>query len=138
MGRTDEYGGSPENRIRILKEIFEAIVDSGTYPASRIGFRISPNGVFGDMGSADNKEMNEYKPAYLHIMDGLGFGYHNKCPPVTTFDMRKNFDGPIMANVGLTKDMAEGLVRSGTVDMVCFGRLYMSDPDLPERFANNW
>merc|ERR1712176_1589564 len=144
--RTDEYGGSPENRLRIVKEIFEAIVESGAYPASRIGFRISPNGVFGDMGSADNKEMftyvaqemNTYKPAYLHVMDGLGFGFHNKGPVVTTFDIRKNFDGPIMANVGLTKDMAEGLVRSGTADLVCFGRLYMSNPDLPERFANNW
>jgi len=144
--RTDEYGGSKENRIRLLKQVFEAIVDSGAYPASRIGFRISPNGVFGDMGSADNREMfpfvaremNAYKPAYLHVMDGLGFGFHNKCPIVTTLDIRKNFEGPIMANVGLTKDMAEGLVRSGTVDLVAFGRLYMSNPDLPERFANNW
>jgi len=144
--RTDEYGGSLENRFRLLKEVFEAIVDSGAYPASRIAFRISPNGAFGDMGSADNKEMftyvaqamNEYKPAYLHIMDGLGFGFHNKCPVVTTSDIRKNFEGPIMANVGLTKDIAEGLVRSGTVDLCAFGRLYISNPDLPERFANNW
>lgn len=144
--RTDEYGGSPENRIRLLKEVFEAIVDSGAYPASRIGFRISPNGVFGDMGSADNvemftyvaREMNAYKPAYLHVMDGLGFGYHNKCRVVTTYDIRKNFDGPIMANCGLTVDIAEGLVRSGTADLVAFGRLYMSNPDLPERIANKW
>merc|ERR1712232_156341 len=76
--------------------------------------------------------------AYLHVMDGLGFGFHNKGPVVTTFDIRKHFDGPIMANVGLTKDIAEGMVRSGTVDLVAFGRLYMSNPDLPERFANNW
>ena len=144
--RTDEYGGSPENRLRLLKQVFEAIVESGAYPASRIGFRISPNGAFGDMGSEDNKEMftyvaremNEYKPAYLHVMDGLGFGFHNKGPVVTTFDIRKNFEGPIMANVGLTKDSAEGLVRSGTVDLCAFGRLYMSNPDLSERFANNW
>merc|ERR1712146_420556 len=70
--------------------------------------------------------------------DGLGFGWHGKGPAVTTYDIRKNFDGPIMANVGLTKDLAEGLVRSGTVDLCAFGRLYMSNPDLPERFANNW
>jgi len=144
--RTDNYGGSPENRVRLLKEVFEAIVDSGAYPASRIAFRISPNGSFGDMGSADNKEMfpyvartmSDYKPAYLHVMDGLGFGSHGKGPVVTTYDIRKNFDGPIMANVGLTKDLAEGLVRSGTVDLCAFGRLYISNPDLPERFANNW
>lgn len=144
--RTDEYGGSPENRIRLLKQVFEAIVDSGAYPASRIGVKIGPNANYGDTGSADNhetftylaREMNEYKPAYLHVEDGLGFGFHNKGPVVTTSDIRKNFEGPIMANVGLTKDMAEGLVRSGTVDLVAFGRLYMSNPDLPERFANNW
>lgn len=66
--RTDEYGGSMENRIRILKEIVEAIIADGCFPANRIGFRISPNGNFGDMGSDDNdelfpylaKEMNKY------------------------------------------------------------------------------
>lgn len=144
--RSDEYGGCPENRLRLLKEVFEAIVESGAYPAGRIGFRISPNGAFGDMGSADNREMftfaaramNEYKPAYLHVMDGLGFGFHNKAPVVSTYDIRKNFEGPIMANVGLTRDLAEGLVRSGTVDLCAFGRLFISNPDLPERFANNW
>lgn len=144
--RTDQYGGSKENRIRFLKEITEAIVASGAFPANRIGFRISPNGAFGDMGSEDNfemftfvaKEMNQYGLAYLHVMDGLGFGFHAKDKAVTCADIRKNFDGTIMANVGLTKEIAEGLVRSGACDLVCFGRLYISNPDLPERFANNW
>jgi len=144
--RTDEYGGSKENRIRFLKEITEAIIASGAFPANSIGFRISPNGAFGDMGSEDNfdmftyvaKEMNQYGLAYLHIMDGLGFGYHGKDKAVTCADIRKNFDGVIMANVGLTKEIAEGLVRSGACDLVCFGRLYISNPDLAERFANDW
>jgi len=143
--RTDQYGGSKENRIRFLKEIVEAIIASGAFPSSRIGFRISPNGVFGDMGSEDNfemftyvaKEMNQYDLAYLHIMDGLGFGYHGH-KAVTCSDIRKHFDGPIMANVGLTKEISEGLIRSGACDLACFGRLYISNPDLPERFANNW
>jgi len=144
--RTDHYGGSKENRIRFLKEIVEAIIASGAFPANRVGFRISPNGAFGDMGSEDNfemftyvaKEMNQYGLAYLHVMDGLGFGYHGKDKVVTCADIRKNFDGAIMANVGLTKEIAEGMVRSGACDLVCFGRLYISNPDLPERFANNW
>ena len=57
---------------------------------------------------------------------------------MTAFDVKMNFQGPIIANVGLTKDTAEGLVRSGAADVACFGRLYMSNPDLPERVANNW
>jgi N-ethylmaleimide reductase len=76
--RTDEYGGSKENRIRFLQEVIEAIIDSGAFPANRIGFRLSPNGAFGGMGSEDNDEMfpfiaktmSKYGLAYLHVMDG--------------------------------------------------------------------
>jgi N-ethylmaleimide reductase len=144
--RTDEYGGSMENRIRLLKEVVEGIVASGAYPANRIAFRISPNGSYGGMGSEDNvemfefvaKEMNKYNLAYMHVMDGLGFGYHGKTKAVTCAQLRKYYDGIIMCNVGLTKEIAEGMIRSGAADMACFGRLYISNPDLPERFANNW
>jgi len=144
--RDDEYGGTPENRLRFLTELVEALIENGAYPPNRIGLKISPNGVYGGMGSEDNYEtflllaakLNQYNLAYLHIMDGLGFGYHNKCRAVTCFDVRKAFDGPIMANVTLTRDLAEGLLRSGACDLAVFGRLYISNPDLPERFANNW
>jgi len=145
--RSDEYGGSMENRVRFLREVIEALIADGSFPANRIGFRLSPNGVFGDMGSEDNatmfpfvaKEMSKYGLAYLHLMDGLGFGFHNKCKVVTAAEMKSAFNsGPIIANVGLTKDIAEGMIRSGAVDLCAFGRLYISNPDLPERFANGW
>jgi N-ethylmaleimide reductase len=145
--RTDEYGiGSVENRCRLLVEIFQAIVASGAFPAHRIGFRMSPNGTFGGMGSADNdstfieiaKIMNELQPAYLHLMDGTGFGFHGLCKALTATDFRKVFDHPIICNVGLTKEIAEGMIRSGACDLACFGRLYISNPDLPERFANDY
>lgn len=144
--RSDDYGGSPENRVRLLKEVVEAIVESGAFPINRVAVRLSPNGAFGDMGSEDNdtmfpyvaEQLNSYGLAYLHVMDGLGFGYHNKCKPVTCADIRKVYDGIIMANVGLTRDVAEGLIRSGTVDLAAFGRIYMSNPDLVERFENDW
>lgn len=143
--RTDQYGGSMENRLRLLREIVEALIASG-YPANRIGFRLSPNGAFGGMGSEDNfemfqfvaKEMNKYGLAYMHVMDGLGFGFHAKSKAVTCADLRKHWDGVIICNVGLTKEIAEGMIRSGAADMACFGRLYISNPDLVERFANNW
>ena len=144
--RTDEYGGSKENRLRFLREVLEAIIDSGAYPSNRIGFRISPNGSFGGMGSDDNfdmftyvaQQLNKYGLAYIHVMDGTGFGYHGKDKIVTLSDIRKVWDHPIIANVGLTKEIAEGLIRSGAADLAAFGRLYMSNPDLPERFANDW
>jgi len=144
--RTDQYGGSIENRCRMVQEIVAGIIESGAFPANRIGFRLSPNGVFGDMGSEDNFEtflgiakiMNQYGMAFLDVMDGLGFGFHNKCKKVTCMDLRKVWDGPIICNVSLTKEIAEGMIRSGAADMASFGRLYISNPDLAARFANNW
>jgi N-ethylmaleimide reductase len=144
--RTDEYGGSMENRVRFLIEIVEAIIADGAFPASRVGVRLSPNGAFGGMGSSDNdklfpyvaERLSKYGLAYLHIMDGVGFGVHGLCPLVTCIDMKMAFKGgTIIANVGLTKDVAEGMLRSGAVDLACFGRPYISNPDLVYRFAND-
>lgn len=142
--RSDQYGGSMENRYRFLKEIIDAVCE--VYPADRVGVRISPNGAYGGMGSEDNdvmfpfvaKQLSSYGLAYLHVMDGLGFGFHEKCKVVTLFDIKKEFNGPIMSNVGHTKETAEGVIRSGAADMVAFGRPYLSNPDLVERFKNDW
>jgi N-ethylmaleimide reductase len=144
--RTDEYGGSMENRVRLLREVVEGIIAEGSFPANRIGFRLSPNGTFGDMGSADNdvmfpyvaSEMNKYGLAYLHVMDGVGFGFHNKCEVVTMCDFRKVWDGPLISNIGHTKESGEAMLRSGTTDLVAYGRLYISNPDLADRLINNW
>lgn len=135
-----------ENRCRFLIEIIEAIIKSNSYPSNRIGIKLGPNGNFGDMGSIDNYEtfiylagvLKPYNLAFLEICNGLGFGYHGLCQPVTLYDMKKSFDGLIIANVGLTKDKAEGVIRSGTADMVSFGRPYISNPDLVERLTNSW
>jgi len=144
--RLDEYGGSIENRARFLIEIVNGIVDSGAYPAERIGVRLAPNGTYGGMGSEDNFEtfttvaamLNKFGLAYLHVLDGLGFGFHQKSKAVTASDIRKVLDGSIFCNVGLTKEVDEGMIRSGACDGAVFGRLYMSNPDLVERFANDW
>lgn len=142
--RTDQYGGSMENRYRFLKEIIEAVGE--VYPMDRIGLRLSPNGGYGGMGSEDNdvmfpyvaKQLSSFGLCYLHVMDGLGFGFHAKCKVVTLFDIKKEFNGPVMSNVGHTKETAEGVIRSGAADMVAFGRPYLSNPDLVERFTNDW
>jgi N-ethylmaleimide reductase len=144
--RTDKYGGSIENRCRLTLEVIDAIIDSGSFPSDRVGIKLSPNGVYGEMGHEENfdtcvylvKELNKRNLAFIELMDGLGFGYHEKCKVVTCMDIRKVFDNTIIANVGLTKDVAEGMIRSGAADMASFGRPFISNPDLVERFANNW
>lgn len=142
--RTDQYGGSLENRIRLLSEILDAI--SEVYPTSRIGVRLSPNGVFNDMGSPDYREtflyaakrLNDYGLAYLHVLDGLGFGFHELGEPMTLSDFREVFKGPLMGNCGYTQESAEAAISEGKADFIAFGRPYISNPDLVERFRNNW
>ena len=142
--RTDEYGGSMENRARFSEEVIQGIIDSGAFPANRIGYRVSPNGNYGDTGSDDNhvmfpylaERLSLYGLAYLHVVDGLT-GYHGKCPVVTVYDMKRMFQGMIICSSGLTKELGEGMLRSGAADLASFGRLYISNPDLPMRFEKD-
>lgn len=139
--RTDAYGGSIENRYRLLKEVVQAILLE--LPANRVGVRLSPNGVFQDMGSPDFREqflfvaqqLNAYGLAYLHVMDGLGFGFHEKGEPMTLPEFREVFQGTLMGNCGYDRESAEKAIASGAADLIAFGRPYISNPDLVERFA---
>ncbi|GMF22175.1 unnamed protein product [Phytophthora lilii] len=142
--RTDKYGGSFENRYRFLGEVVEAL--KTVYPADRIGVRLSPNGQYGGMGSPDNAEvftyaferLSEHGLAYLAMLDGFGFGYMSQGRLLTAFDAKKAFKGTIIANNSYTRDVAEGAIRSGAADLVGFARLFISNPDLAERFQNDW
>jgi len=142
--RTDKYGGSFENRFRIVAEVIDAVLT--VFPASHVGIRLGPNAAFGGMGGADNHEafteyiarLNKYKLAYLHVMDGLGFGFHGKSKQFKLADARKVYDGTIIGNVGYEKLTAEGAINSGAADLIAFGRPYLANPDLVERFKNDW
>lgn len=142
--RTDAYGGRVENRYRFLKEIVEAILT--VWPANRVGVRMSPNGVFNDMGSPDYREtflyvaeqLNHYDLAYLHLMDGLGLGFHELGAPMTLADFREVFSGPLIGNCGYPHEDAEAAISSGVSDLIAFGRPFISNPDLVERFTYNW
>ena len=137
--RTDEYGGSVENRFRLLREIIEAVRE--VYPANRIGVRLSPNGVFNDMGSPDYREtytyaareLNAFGLAYLHVMDGLAFGFHELGEPMTLADFRAVFDGPLMGNCGYDDASADAAIESGAADLIAIGRPTISNPDYVER-----
>ena len=142
--RTDQYGGSLENRYRFLKEVVEAVLT--VWSANRVGVRLSPNGNYNDMGSEDFREtflyvaqqLNTYGLAYLHLLDGLGFGFHELGEPMVLAEFRNVFTGPLIANCGYTQETASAAIRDGHADLVAFGRSIISNPDLVERFANGW
>lgn len=142
--RTDRYGGSLENRFRFLKDILEAVLS--VLPAHRVGVRLSPNGNFNDMGSPDYREtfsyaarqLNAYGLAYLHVVDGLAFGFHELGPPMTLPEFRALFNGPLIGCCGYSQETAEAAIAGGHADLIAFGRPYLSNPDLVERFAHGW
>lgn len=142
--RDDDYGGSLESRYRFLGEVTEAITT--VFPANRVGVRLSPNGVFNDMGSPDFRETFTYAAsqldavglAYLHVMDGLAFGFHELGEPMTLQEFRACFSGTLMGNCGYTQAQGEAAIREGHADLVAYGRPYITNPDLVARFANGW
>ena len=141
--RTDEYGGTKENRTRFLLEIVDAVKQ--VWDANKIGVRISPNGAFNDMGSPDYREqflyvaeeLAKYDLAYLHIMDGLEFGFHALGDPMTLAEFKAVHPGSIIGNTGYNKELAEQRLQAGDADLIAFGRPFISNPDLVVRFQQN-
>jgi N-ethylmaleimide reductase len=142
--RTDRYGGSLENRFRFLEEILESL--QAVLPEGRVGVHLSPNSPFNGMGSPDFREtflyaagrLNRFGLAYLHVLDGLAFGFHGLGQPMTLGEFRGVFQGPLMGNCGYTKETAEAAIQSGRADLIAFGRPFISNPDLAERLAKGW
>ena len=110
--RTDQYGGSFENRYRLLDEIITAMKQ--VLPSKRIGVRMSPNGAFADMGSEDNYDMflyvfdqlRKHNLAYVSVLDGVGFGFHtvhDKSRRVTAHDVKQAYQGIVLANNSYTR-----------------------------------
>ncbi len=142
--RTDQYGGSVENRYRLLGEVLAAVFE--VWPSQRVGVRLSPNGVFNDMGSPDFrktylyaiKQLAQLDLGYVHIMDGLAFGFHNQGEPMTLSEFRAHYPGMIIGNCGYTGKDAEERIASGVADIACMGRPFITNPDLVERLKHDW
>ncbi|MDR3409874.1 MAG: alkene reductase [Formivibrio sp.] len=140
--RTDQYGGNPENRARLLLEIVDAI--ALTIGANRIGVRLSPGGVFNDMDDPESEAMALYLAkeltlrgiAYLHIAEPDWAGGQ---PLSAEFrrDLRLAFPGRLIYCGGYTAEKAEAVIVAGIADAIAFGRLFLANPDLPERFLGN-
>jgi 2,4-dienoyl-CoA reductase-like NADH-dependent reductase (Old Yellow Enzyme family) len=115
-------------------------------PPERIGVRLSPNGSFNDMGSPDFREtfiaaaevLDRVGLAYLHVMDGLAFGFHELGAPLTLPEFRAAFSGTLIGNCGYTPETAEAAVTAGDADLIAFGRPFISNPDLVERLRHHW
>lgn len=142
--RQDRYGGTLDNRFRIFREVLEAVLE--VWPAEKVGARISPNGVFNDMGCDDYRELYLYVAAeidklnlgYLHIMDGLAFGFHGRGEPMNLAEFRPIFKGTIIGNCGYSKESAESRIAEGNADLIAFGRPFITNPDLVQRFRHGW
>ncbi len=142
--RQDKYGGSIENRYRFLDEVVKAV--SQEFPSNRVGVRLAPNGIYNDMGSPDFREtflyvatqLNKLNLAYIHVLDGLAFGFHNLGQAMTLSDFRSVFKGPLMGNCGYDAQSADAAIAAGNADLISFARPFISNPDLVERFANGW
>ncbi len=138
--RTDAYGGSIENRMRLLDEVISAIKD--VWPSSRIGVRLSPENQFNDISDSDPEAtftaivgmLNKHDLAYLHVLEGDMLGSERK---VNYAELRRLFTGFYMANSGYTKTTAEKSLNAGNADMIAFGQLYISNPDLVQRFIQD-
>ena len=142
--RNDRYGVSLENLYRFLQEVVEAVLT--VFASGRVGIRLSPNGVFNDMGSPDYREtflyvaqqLNDYNLAYLHLLDGLAFGFHELGEPMTLEEFRQVFNNSLVGNCGYTQQTAETAIVKNKADAIAFGRDFISNPDLVARFAHGW
>lgn len=146
--RTDAYGGSFENRFRLLMEATEAVIS--VWGSDKVAVRLAPSGSFGDMSDSDPEglftfvvqELSKLKLAYLHLIeprvvgneDDAGKNQHS----VASETLRPHFAGTIIAAGGFTAQSAEAIIEAGDADLVAFGRHFVSNPDLPERMRNGW
>jgi N-ethylmaleimide reductase len=133
--RTDEYGGSIENRTRFLFEVLDAMTRE--VGARRVGVKFSPQIPFNDVEELDAEEVYPYilerlsdqHLAFVHVSDGLGAGWHSK--------LRPRYKGIYFAGAGFTRERGAELLDQGGADAIVYGVKFLANPDLPERFKRN-
>lgn len=131
--RTDDYGGSLENRARLHLDVADACVS--VWGAGRVGMHLAPRGDSHSMGDSDLKgtfsylarELGKRKLAFLCTREHEG-------PDWITPLLKQEFGGPMVANEGFTQASAEAAIARGDADAVAFGKLIIANPDLVERF----
>ena len=139
--RDDAYGGSIENRMRLLLEVMDAV--AAEVGADRTALRISPENTANDSADSDPvalymavaRALSDKGLAYLHVIEGDMLA--KKDTPPSGFDygaLKAAFGGPYMANLNYDQARAEAAIAAGRVDLVAFGKLFIANPDLVTRF----
>jgi 2,4-dienoyl-CoA reductase-like NADH-dependent reductase (Old Yellow Enzyme family) len=134
--RTDEYGGSIENRARFLFEVTDAVIS--VWGADRVGMHLSPRGDAHDMGDS------RLSTVFHHVAGELGkrniafiCARESYAEPALGPSLKQAFGGVYIANEGFTADTAREAIRTRTADAVAFGKAAIANPDLVERFRSN-
>jgi N-ethylmaleimide reductase len=138
--RTDTYGGSPENRVRIVLEVLRAVTD--VFGPERVGIRISPTNPYLDMADSDPERLyatlvaglNEIGLVYLHVVEGAT--NDAATPPFDFRKLRRLFRGFYIANNKYDLVRANAAIADGHADMISFGRLFVANPDLVQRLRS--
>jgi N-ethylmaleimide reductase len=143
--RTDNYGGSIENRARLLLEVTDVV--ASVFGADRVGIRISPAGVFNNMGDSKPAETFGYVAralspkglAYLHVVEPVNPERYkvNGSPVSATRHLRSLYDGVLITAQGYTFKTGNDVLARGDADLVAFGKMFLANPDLPERFRKS-
>ncbi len=140
--RTDAYGGSIENRSRLLMEVTEAVVKA--VGADKVGVRLSPVNPFNDMKDSNpqalfnavTESLNRFNLAYLHVVEG-GIHGGGESEPFDFTAMRKLFKGGYIANLAYDKTRGNAAIASGHADAVAYGVPFIANPDLVERLRTD-
>lgn len=136
--RTDAYGGAAQNRVRFLKEVVAAVCD--VWGAGRVGVRLSPVGIFGDMNDANRAEtfatayeaLNAFGLAYLHVVERFA-GSGDEAGEQLLQRLRPLWKGVYIGNGDYSAEQARQAIKSGRADAIAFGRAYIANPDLAAR-----
>ena len=138
--RADGYGGSLDNRVRLLLEVTDAV--TSVWDSSQVGIRLSPLNSFNDMFDSQpdvtfTALVEQLRPrglAYLHMVEST-FGEEESLSPIDWQHLRNSFGGIYMANGGYDREKANAALADHRADLVSFGSLFLANPDLPVRFA---
>jgi N-ethylmaleimide reductase len=141
--RIDQYGGSAENRTRLLLEVTEAVIN--VWGSDRVGIRLSPSGTFNDMTDSNPttifvyllEQLNRFNLAYVHIVDALEGDIRHGANVIQLEVLRKTYTGTLIVCGGYDQTRAEQTLAQGQADAIDFGQLYIANPDLVERFQRH-
>lgn len=140
--RTDNYGGSIENRARLLMEVTKSVV--AAIGADKVGLRLSPVNPFNDMKDSNPQalfnyvaeQLNQFNLAYLHVVEG-GIHGGGVADPFDFVVMRKLCKSPYIANLSYDKARGNQAISSGHADAVAYGVPFIANPDLVERLRKD-